>query len=147
MFHNPSLVTRVAVGKLIGLIIGLSAFFLFPLMMPEAAPMQRWGILVWYITFGAIIGVFGVMVRMPVLGFAFPWWCRGALIGGWLNFAMALMAYDQLAGVMLAMFGEGGLFVSPFWIVAEGVMVGLIADYFATRCGGEGGKTATADIG
>lgn len=44
MFKNPSLVTRIAIGKLLGFIIGLIAFFTLPHMLPEIYQMLRWGI-------------------------------------------------------------------------------------------------------
>ena len=60
MFENPSLTTRILIGKSIGFLFGLAGFVLLPLFLPEAAWLIRWGILLWYTTVGAIIGVFGV---------------------------------------------------------------------------------------
>ncbi len=40
--------------------IGLAGFILLPFFLPEAGWLIRWGILLWYTTVGAIIGVFGV---------------------------------------------------------------------------------------
>ena len=138
MFESPSLVLRIAIGKTIGLIIGLFAFFILPQMMPEADLLLRWGVLLWYITFGAIIGVFGVFTYHPVLKLPMPWWFRAPFMGAWLNFVLSLIAYDKLALMMLAIFGEGGVISSPFWLAAEGAIIGLIIGYFATKYGGEG---------
>lgn len=138
MFANPSLITRIAIGKGIGFIVGLSAFFFLPYFMPGASLMLQWGVLLWYITFGAIIGVFGVMAHFPYLNLPMPWWIRGPYIGAWLNFILSLVAYDVLAEMLVAVFAEGGLFNSPFWLVLEGVIVAFIIDFFATKYGGEG---------
>ncbi|MCK5666615.1 MAG: hypothetical protein KAI17_24160, partial [Thiotrichaceae bacterium] len=61
MFGLNSLATRIAIGKSIGFIIGLSAFIFIPYFLPEASPTLKWGVFLWYIIFGAVIGVFGVM--------------------------------------------------------------------------------------
>ena len=45
MFSNPSLTTRIAIGKAIGFLIGLAGFVLLPWFMPEAGWLIRWGIL------------------------------------------------------------------------------------------------------
>ena len=57
MFKNPSLITRIAIGKTIGFLFGLSGFILLPYYLPDVDLMIRWGILLWYTTLGAIIGV------------------------------------------------------------------------------------------
>lgn len=138
MLKNPSLTTRIVIGKGIGFIVGLTAFFFLPYFMPDGSPLLQWGVLLWYIIFGAIIGVFGVMTRIPYLNLPMPWWFRGPYIGAWLNFTLSLIAYDVLEQMLVATFGEGGLFNSPFWLALEGVIVAFVIDFFATKFGGEG---------
>jgi len=138
MFDTNSLTTRIAIGKGIGLLIGLTAFIFIPYFLPEASATLKWGVFLWYITFGAIIGVFGVYTKIPMINCVMPWWIRGAYIGAWLNFTISLVAYDALVQLLLAVFGENGLFLSPFWMILEGAIFGFIIDYFATRIGGEG---------
>ena len=145
MFKKPSLVTRVAVGKILGLLVGFAGFIIFPYYMPDAGWMLRFGVLFWYLTFGAIIGMFGVFDWHPILKISLPWWIRGIFLGAWLNFVLVLISYDVLAAVMLAYSGPDGLLLSPFWCVAEGAVIGLFIDYFATRYGGEGSETVSAD--
>ena len=107
--------------------------------------MTRWGILLWYITLGAIVGVMGVFTWHPVLKMPLPWWFRAPLIGGWMNFVLTFFAYDTMKAVMISTFGPDGILTSPFWFVAEGAIIGLIIGYFATRFGGEGKETVEAD--
>lgn len=142
MFDNPSLTIRIGIGKAIGFLIGLAGFILLPWFMPEAGWLIRWGILLWYTTLGAIIGVFGVFTRHPVLKLPMPWWVRAPVIGAWMNFVLTFFAYDMLQQAMEAIFGPDGVLSSPFWLVAEGAVVGLIIGYCATRFGGEGVETA-----
>ena len=138
MFRNPSLITRIAIGKVIGFLFGLSGFVLLPLFLPEVGWLIRWGILLWYTTLGAIIGVFGVLTWHPVLRLPMPWWFRAPLVGGWMNFVLTFFVYDTMSVMMESIFGAGGLLSSPFWFTAEGAVVGLVIGYFATRFGGEG---------
>ena len=36
MFDNPSLTTRIAIGKGIGFLVGLAGFMLLPFFLPDA---------------------------------------------------------------------------------------------------------------
>jgi len=141
MFGKPSMTTRIAVGKGVGLAVGLLGFILIPYFMPDAGWLIRWGVLLWYATFGAIIGIFGAYTSHPVLKFPLPWWFRDGLVGGWLNFVLTFFAYDTMKAMLESMFGPDGVFASPFWFTAEGVIVGLMIGYFAKRFGGEGKET------
>ena len=141
MFGNPSLVTRVAVGKGIGFVFGLIGFISLPYFFADAGWLLRWGILLWYTTLGAVVGLVGVFDYHPVLKLPLPWWLRAPMIGAWMNFVLTFFVYDQFETMMMAMFGAESLFSSPFWFAAEGALVGLIIGYFATRFGGEGAAT------
>ena len=141
MFEKPSLITRIALGKTIGLIFGIISFVLIPYFMPEVDSLFRWGILLWFITLGAFIGVFGVMTYHPVLKLPMPWWFRSSLIGGWMFFLIPFFSYDVLSEFMVSYFGEDSMFSSPFWITVDGMFAGLIIGYFVTRFGGEGAET------
>jgi len=141
MFEKPSLMMRIAIGKGIGFVFGLAGFILLPSFMPDASGLLRWGILFWYPTVGAFIGVFGVVTYHPVLKLPMPWWFRSSLIGAWMNFVLVFFAYDAMSNMMLALFGGSGAVSSPFWFVAEGAIIGLVIGYFATRFGGEGKET------
>ncbi len=147
MFKSPSLTTRIAIGKLVGFIIGLIGFFSLPWFWPEAPMLLRWGILLWYTTLGALIGVFGVVTWHPVLKLPMPWWCRAPLLGGWMNFVLTFFAWDAMRSMLVSTFGPDGLMTSPLWFVLEGALVGLLIGYLATRFGGEGKEAVDeADI-
>jgi hypothetical protein len=141
MLDKPSLTTRIVVGKVIGLLFGLAGFVLLPFLWPESETMLRWGVLFWYTTLGAIIGVFGVYDWHPVLRLPLPWWIRAPLIGGWMNFVLTLFVYETMQAFLQRVFGTDGPVQSPFWFVLEGVLVGLVIGFFATRVGGEGAAT------
>ncbi len=141
MFENPSLITRIAIGKTVGFIIGLAGFFMLPNLVPDAAPLLRWGFLLWYTTLGAIIGIFGVFTWHPILKLPMPWWFRAPFMGAWMNFVLTFFAYDNLAQVFTAAFGAESLMSSPFWFTLQGAIAGLIIGFAATRFGGEGRDT------
>lgn len=141
MFEKPSLMTRIAIGKGIGFLIGLGGFIFLPHFLPEADLMLRWGILLWYTTFGAIIGVFGVFTFPPLLKLRMRWWFLSPFIGAWMNFVLVFFAHKPMRAMIVSVFGEGGAISSPFWFAAEGAIVGFVIGYFATRLGGEGAET------
>ena len=140
IFKKNSLMTRIAVGKLIGLAFGLVGFVMLPHYVQEVSLTFRLGMLFWYVTLGAIIGVFGVFTWHPIFKFLIPWWVRAPFLGGWMNFVLSLVAYDELAVIMHAIFGYDGMISSPFWFVLEGVVIGAIMGFFATKIGGEGSE-------
>ena len=148
MFGNPSLTTRIAIGKGLGALFGIAGFVYLTAFPAEVDGLLRWGILLWYTTFGAIIGVFGAYTWHPILKLPMPWWFRAPVLGAWMNFVLTFFAYDAMAAVMVSTFGPDGLLASPFWFTAEGAVIGLIIGYVATRFGGEGPETVdTADSG
>jgi hypothetical protein len=141
MFENPSLVTRVAIGKAIGFALGLIGLIVIPLLWPDSSWMERFAFLFWYTTLGAFVGLVGVFNWHPILRLPMPWWFRSTVVGAWMNFVLTLFIYDRLEVMMLQLMGEGGLFLSPFWFVVEGAIVGMLIGYIATRFGGEGPAT------
>jgi len=138
---KQSLVTRITVGKCVGCFIGFVGFFALPFIVPEIDSFVRWGVLLWYTTMGAVIGVFDVFTEHPILRLPMPWWFWPPVLGAWMNFVLTFFAYDTMAAVMKETFGENGLMQFPFWFTAEGAIIGLIIGYFATRLGGEGKAT------
>ncbi len=141
MFENPSLITRIAIGKAIGLVLGLIGFIFLPFFLPDAGWLLRWGILLWYTTLGGLIGLFGVFTWHPVLKISFPWWVRAPFLGAWMNFVLTFFAYDPMHAMMVSVFGENGFINSPFWFTLEGALIGLLIGFLATRFGGEGEET------
>ena len=130
---------RIFIGKTLGLLFGLLGFCITPLVWPEIGLMTRWGILLWYMTFGTIIGVFGVMGHHPIWkNWEFSPYFRGILIGGWLNLVLVFFAYEPMQ-IMLNHL-KCPYMHSPFWFVLEGAILGLIIDLVATKYGGQGEK-------
>ena len=141
MDRNAYIVKRVGTAKLIGLVIGLVAFFMIPVIWPDQGLSLRIGILMWYTTFGAVIGVLGMFDEHPLLKFRLRFWFRGPVFGAWLNLVIAFLMYDKLAVLVPLIGGPLAGLKSPFWIVLEGAVVGLLIDAIATKFAGEGWPT------
>ncbi len=139
MDMNSYILKRVGIAKMIGLIIGLAAFLIMPSIWPSESMWLRVGILMWYTTFGAMIGVLGLFDEH--LKFRMPFWFRGPVFGAWLNLVLAFLMHDKLALLMPQLEGVLGGFQSPFWIVPEGALLGLLIDGVATGFAGDGMPT------
>jgi len=141
MRSEPSLVKRVGIAKVTGIVTGLIGFFMIPRILPDADMWFRVGILLWYTTFGAMIGILGMINFHPLLKIGMPFWFRGIVFGAWFNLVAVFLAHNQIAAFLKAL--DTGALESPFWFVLEGAIVGLLIDGVATRLGGEG-KTLLA---
>jgi len=130
------LVRQIGTGKAVGLLFGLAGFLLLPVLAPGSGWLLRWGVLLWYVTLGALVGMALILTRPPVTEPPMPWWLAAAGLGAWMNFVLTLFAHDELTMVMIAMFGENGILQSPFWFVLEGAIVGLVVGYCVRRLGG-----------
>lgn len=147
LIQNPSVLTRIFVGKMIGLALGVSAL-LFIWVADLTVPVRmQVGMLFWYVLIGAFIGFMGVITRIGVvIDLPLPWWLRGSVVAINMNVALVLFASPGLAAVVSQMCPA----IADFWTMLilamlEGIAVGLLIDYFATRIGGEGVSTVTAD--
>lgn len=132
--ESASLFVRIAIGKSVGFILGLIGFVLMPYWLgPEIDAHLRWGVLLWYTTLGAIIAAFSPFHYHPFLKITLPWWVLAPLVGAWMNFLLALMAFDSLKKIMVQLSGEQGFFQSPYWISTEGAIAGIIIGFFIHR--------------
>jgi hypothetical protein len=126
---QSKLMMQIVIGKVLGLLIGLSGFFMVPLFLIDVGPMFQYGILLWYITFGAIIGLMAQVTYHPLFKSPMPWWLGAGLMGAWLNFMLTFFAFDIMETIMLQVFGQDGIIQSPFWFTAEGLILGLLIGF------------------
>lgn len=138
---SNSMMMRIGLGKSIGFLFGLATAVSVSWNWSDAPSSFLWGLVLWYPTLGAFIGIFGVYDNHPVLQLPLPWWIRGPLIGAWGNLVASLLAYDQLLGFAHSFFGKGHLFSNPLWFAVDGLIFGMFVGYMATRYGGEGPAT------
>ncbi len=138
MVDKTLVMTRIVIGKGIGLVVGLIGLIVLPYFFADVGWLLRLGIMFWYITVGSIIGVLFVVTWNPILKLPMPWWFRATLVGAWMNFVLTFFAYDDLQAAMLQMVGNVGVLGSPFWFTLEGAIVGYVMGFFANRLGREG---------
>lgn len=138
--QKPSLILRTAIGKLIGFVAGLVAYFMLPIW-GEPDLLFRIGIVLYLTTIGGVIGLMGVMTFHPVLRFAMPWWFRGPFTGAFMMALLWLLAHERMDAIMVTIFGEGSFFAHGAWAIIDGVILGLIIGWTASRFGGEGKET------
>jgi hypothetical protein len=131
VISESAFIKRIVIGKSLGFAVGLLGFFLMPVFVEQMPMMPRLGLLCWYTTFGCVVAMVGCLQRHPLLGFSMPWWFTGSVVGAWLNLVLALMFYETLEATMVGMFGEDGFLRSPFWVVLEGVIVGVVIAFAA----------------
>lgn len=141
MFEKPSLLARVTVGKSIGLVFGVIAFIVLPMIDADVSLAFRFGFAFWLILIGAFIGLVGVMTFHPVLHMPMPWWVRGPMVGGFMMFNLWLVSGGQLDALAVTMFGTGSVFANGAWSIVDGLGIGLIMAGLATAIGGEGRET------
>ncbi|MCK9996268.1 MAG: hypothetical protein KAH56_08325 [Candidatus Krumholzibacteria bacterium] len=67
-----------------------------------------------------------------------PFWVRGPVFGAWFNLVLAFLMYEKLSVLMQELGGAFSGVTSPFWIVLEGAVLGLVIDAVATKIAGEG---------
>ncbi len=148
---HDTFVRRMSMAKGLGLLIGaLGAFMVLPWYFRGATiitPHFQWGMFLWYVTFGGLIGLVGVVKECPFFGkkslfTRSDFWrpiLRGGGLGAWLNLVLSVLMYDQFASMIATMnlwaWADWHVFV---WAIVEGFIVGSIIDAVATRFGGEG---------
>lgn len=141
MLQKPSLLLRTATGKSVGFIVGLIVFFIVPMITPEISLLFRWGLVFYLTLMGGFIGILGVMTYHPVLHMPLPWWVRGPMVGGFMMLILWMLAQTELDAMAIAMFGENSIFSSGVWSIIDGLVLGALMSFLATRFGGEGKET------
>ncbi len=144
-YSKPSITLRVAWGKILGLLVGITGYFVFSYMVPDAETAFKFGFLIWYLTLGAVIGLMGIFTSNPVLDMKITWWMRGLMTGAWFNLVLLLFTWDRISQMMLGYFGSQSAFSSPWWLVVEGALFGLMMDFVLTKIAGEGYETVISE--
>ena len=88
MFKLHSVTGRIAIGKMIGLVVGLLVMVLLPTFDMQVLSMFGIGTLLMFVLMGVMTGFVGQFDRHPALDFSMKWWVRGPIIG-----AMFMLMY------------------------------------------------------
>ena len=126
---------RTVCGKVVGLAIGVAGFFLLPFIWAGADIFTRMGFLLWYVLIGAVVGLAGAIRTIPAWNIPLNRYFRAAWIGGWFNFVLVLLAYDNVILIMEHMAVFASTRPAPvFPLVLEGVVVGIFMEWVCGRC-------------
>ena len=129
---------RVAIGKIVGLILGALIFFGSPALGLELSTHFGLGLWLFYIILGALIGLIGIVDHHPIFKFKMPFWLRGAVMGIFMHLMLVLLCYHQMMAVMELDLVQSMGIQSPFWILIDGAILGILIDWTATRHAGDG---------
>ncbi len=150
LFHKKTktITRRMFVAKILGLLLGIVGYVCAPAFFgPYISPYLQWGILLWGLTFGSIIGLMGVLTECPFWKHCplYRWnslrpILRGGFVGAWLEFMLAILLYDSITELLLYI-SWGTLFnhINLLALAAiEGFLCGAIIDFVSTKIGGDG---------
>ena len=120
---------RMISAEISGLVLGLIAFFTMPMLVDGLSPFFRWGTLLWYLTFGAVVGLAGLAKPFKISPLL-----RGGITGAWLNFVVAMLMYEQSTEMMSMMQNVPFQNVNVLLLATiEGLILGAIIDMIATK--------------
>jgi hypothetical protein len=140
MFKLHSVTGRIAIGKVIGLIVGIIVMLFLPAFDMEMASMFGLGTLLMFVLMGAMTGFMGQFDRHPAFEFKMPWYVRGPLVGVFFMLMYILFTYDELNLVMESALVSWMGFESPFWALIDGAVIGGLMGLIETKAAGEGAK-------
>ena len=138
---STRIVRRVVLGKLLGCVLGGMAFVFLWVMDAALGGRFLAGLWVGYIFLGAMIGLAGMLTRHPLLGFRMGFAVRGGMLGLIFHLILVLVGYEVVQRFLKSsdwMVSWG--FVSPWWMLVDGMLVGIFMDFVLTRLAGEGAE-------
>lgn len=136
-FKNPSIVVRIIIGGIIGLILGIMTVDSISSFSPDISSNLKVCSILVYFTFGGIIGIIGISTKHPLLNFRLSWWIRSFLIGSVMHLILMFLAYDEISKFILTAFNNDIISISSFWFVPQGGFIGIIIGYLSTIIEGE----------
>ena len=141
MFKIHSITGRLFIGIISGLIIGLIANILAPLLFDITMfNTFGFGVILLFIMMGFTIGFVGIFDTHPILKFKMHWWIRGIVGGSIFALILILLGYNTIEQIMGSDLMLKLGFSSPFWLLLDGAIIGLIISYLETKIAGEGSK-------
>lgn len=133
MFTATPLMTRATIAKSLGFLAGIVGFVATRAVAPNADSLFAWGILGLFISIGGIVGIIGVIKRVPIFNIPLPPVVRGAVMGGWFTFLCVLFGYDMIGKAFQTISYLPEFMHNPFWMVFDGVVLGATIDVVASR--------------
>lgn len=131
-----SLTNRLIVGVLIGFITGGIVFFGSPFFGITFNYHFGFGLWIFYVLMGMLTGFLGLFNHHPILKFPTPFWLRGIVIGTLMHLMLLFLAYVQIYQIVNSITFLN--FQSPYWILLDGVILGIFMSWLEAKLAGEG---------
>lgn len=138
MFKIKSVAGRIFIGAIIGLIVGLLIIVSLPMFGFPLFSMFGFGTLMIFIMMGLTLGLAGIFDNHPIFGFKMQWWNRGLIVGFIFTLMYILLSYNSLEIIMQSTIVSWTGLSSPFWVLIDGIIIGLLMGYTETKVAGEG---------
>lgn len=138
MFKLQSVTGRIAVGKLVGLVMGIVAMIALPSFGFPMFSMFGLGTLIMFMLMGVLVAFMGQYDRHPLFDFKMHWWMRGAVVGFVVMLMYILLSYASLETVMMSNIISWMGLTSPFWALLDGMVIGMIMAFAETKIAGAG---------
>lgn len=132
------LIKRTSTAKSLGFVFGLVGFAVIRLAAPETPILLAWGWLALTVTIGGIVGIIGLIDRIPLLDWPLPAWLRGGMMGAWMVVLVLLFGYPVLVDTLNEVEILPDAFKSPLWIILDGFLLGAMMDVIVTAWRGSG---------
>lgn len=123
---------------MIGLTVGIITIALSPIFGFSLVSMFGFGTLLLFVMMGATLGLVGIFDTHPIFGFKMRWWNRGAVIGFIFTLLYVLLSYESIQVIMQSNVVAWTGLISPFWVLLDGVLIGLFMGWMETKFAGEG---------
>lgn len=134
MKKNIPLFKRLFIAKSLWFLFWIIGFIVLPMLMQNDDLMLRFWILFWYTTLWAIVWLMWFITHHPLFKLSFPYYVRGALIWGWMNFVLLLFTYDTIKVLIENSFFQG---LTPYSFIIEWMIIWWIIDIIVTKYAGE----------
>lgn len=138
MFQIHSITGRMFIGISSGFAVGILAMLLSPSFGFSVLSAFGVGTLITFVLMGLTIGLIGMFDYHPILGFKMRWWIRGSVAAFLFALMYILLGYDTIATIIHSNLVAWTGLTSPFWVLCDGITIGLIVAWLETKIAGEG---------
>lgn len=138
MFKIKSVTGRIAIGKIIGFIVGIIVILLSPMFGFSIFSMFGFGTLIMFVLMGVMIAFVGQYDKHPVFDFNLSWWLMGSLVGFIFMLMYILLSYNSIEAIMRSNLVSWVGLSSPFWTLLDGAILGAFIAFVQKQIAGKG---------
>ncbi len=140
MFQLHSVTGRIFIGLVSILFLSLIGWALTQIYYLPFGAFFGLGTILLFVLMGLTLGLVGIFDRHPIFGFKMHWWIRGPVVGFLFTLAYILLSYDSIVALLQSPLLSWMGFYSPFWVLIDGTLIGLLIGWAETHFAGEGSE-------